>query len=335
MGKSDAVTRTYIRENAVFADAVNYLIYNGKPVIEPENLREMDTAELAVLSEKAGKKKNVKTVVKYRDLLKLAVLMEDMEATYLIVGIEEQTKIHYAMPVRNMIYDALEYGKQVTDTATIHKQENTEGDPEYQPNEGEYLSGFHKTDKLKPIITIVIHFGAEAWDAPMSLHEMLDTQNSELLKYVQDYKIHLIEPARMSEEDLEKFQTSLGTVMGYIKYSKDKEQFARYKEKNQGKLLENKAAQVIRFITGIPMEIDEKEEKQDMCKAFDEMLEDSRNEGRSEGKVAGRLEGLQEGERTGKLGILSQLIEQGLLTLETAAAQINMTPEEFQKAITK
>lgn len=288
-------------------------------MIEPENLREMDTAELAVLSEKAGKKKNIKTVVKYRDLLKLAVLMEDMEATYLIVGIEEQTKIHYAMPVRNMIYDALEYGKQVSDTATIHKQGSVSGDPEHQPNDGEYLSGFHKTDKLKPIITIVIHFGAEEWDAPMSLHEMLETQNSELLKYVQDYKIHLIEPARMSEEDLEKFKSSLGTVMGYIKYSKDKEQFARYKEKNQGKLLENKAAQVVRVITGIPVEINEKEEEQDMCKAFEEMLEDSRNEG----------------ERKGKLGILSQLIEQGLLTLETAAAQINMTPEEFQKAITK
>lgn len=144
-------------------------------------------------------------------------------------------------------------------------------------------------------------------------------QNSELLNYIQDYKIHLIEPAKMSEEDLEKFKTSLGTVMGYIKYSKDKEQFIKYKEKNQGKLLENRAAQVVKTITGIPMEINEEEEDQDMCKAFEEMLEDSRNEGRNEGK----------------LGILSQLIEQGLLTLETAAAQVNMTPEEFQKAITK
>lgn len=144
-------------------------------------------------------------------------------------------------------------------------------------------------------------------------------QNSELLNYIQDYKIHLIEPAKMSEEDLEKFKTSLGTVMGYIKYSKDKEQFIKYKEKNQGKLLENRAAQVVKTIIGIPMEINEEEEDQDMCKAFEEMLEDSRNEGRNEGK----------------LGILSQLIEQGLLTLETAAAQVNMTPEEFQKAITK
>lgn len=153
----------------------------------------------------------------------------------------------------------------------------------------------------------------------MSLHEMLEIQNSELLNYIQDYKIHLIEPAKMSEEDLEKFKTSLGTVMGYIKYSKDKEQFIKYKEKNQGKLLENRAAQVVKTITGIPMEINEEEEDQDMCKAFEEMLENSRNEGRNEGK----------------LGILSQLIEQGLLTLETAAAQVNMTPEEFQKAITK
>lgn len=44
---------------------------------------------------------------KYRDVLKRAVIMQNKETTYLLLGIENQTDIHYAMPVRNMIYDSL------------------------------------------------------------------------------------------------------------------------------------------------------------------------------------------------------------------------------------
>ena len=36
MGAADTITKAYMRENAVFADAFNYLIYDGEPVIEPE-----------------------------------------------------------------------------------------------------------------------------------------------------------------------------------------------------------------------------------------------------------------------------------------------------------
>lgn len=61
-------------------------------------------------------------VQKYRDILKTAVIMQEAETYYLLLGIENQTDIHYAMPVRNMIYDALQYGRQVTDTAARHRK---------------------------------------------------------------------------------------------------------------------------------------------------------------------------------------------------------------------
>ena len=37
-----------MRGNAVFADAFNYLLYDGRAVIEPENLKEMDPAGIAL-----------------------------------------------------------------------------------------------------------------------------------------------------------------------------------------------------------------------------------------------------------------------------------------------
>lgn len=49
-----------------------------------------------------------------------------------------------------------------------------------------------KSDKLYPVITIVVYYGEQAWDGAKNLHEMLDI--SEKMKpYVNDYKMYLIE----------------------------------------------------------------------------------------------------------------------------------------------
>ena len=41
MGMADTVTNAYMRKNNIFADAFNYLIYEGKPVVDSEQLREL------------------------------------------------------------------------------------------------------------------------------------------------------------------------------------------------------------------------------------------------------------------------------------------------------
>ena len=208
MGKVDTVTKAYMRKNNIFADTFNCLIYDGKPVVNPEQLRELDTTEIALpfgSQEKENGQSN-DLVQKYRDILKLAVVMQEDEAAYILLGIENQTDIHYAMPVRNMIYDALQYGKQVADTAANHRK----NDKSFRKRtSGEYLSGFYKEDVLKPVVTLVIHFGADEWDAPLSLHEMMEVRSEKLLHYIQDYRIHLIDPANLTEEDLVKFTSSL------------------------------------------------------------------------------------------------------------------------------
>ena len=43
MGLADTVTKAYMKENTVFADAFNYLIYGGKTVVNPTQLKELDT----------------------------------------------------------------------------------------------------------------------------------------------------------------------------------------------------------------------------------------------------------------------------------------------------
>lgn len=48
MGMIDTITKAYMNENSVFADAFNYLIYGGKSVVDPVKLKELDTTEIAL-----------------------------------------------------------------------------------------------------------------------------------------------------------------------------------------------------------------------------------------------------------------------------------------------
>ncbi len=316
MSKKDTVTKTFMRENTVFADAFNYLIFNGKKVIQPERLQELDTTELVQLIAKGKNNKN-ESVQKYRDILKAAVIIEDENADYLLLGIENQTEIHYAMPVRNMIYDALQYGNQVAAIAAQNVKEKK------APTRAEFLSGFYKADKLRPVITLVLHFGADPWDGATSLHEMMYFPLEEMRTFIQDYKIHLIDPAALKPDELEKFSTSLREVLGCIKYSKDKEKLSSFIRNNTRMMLEINAARVIQAITNITLDLSEEVEEVDMCKAIDDMMQDSREEGKAEGRTEGIL------------FALTGLVRDGVLSIKDAAFRANMTESAFEAAMKK
>lgn len=286
MGLSDTVTKEYMRENTVFADAFNYLIYGGKRVVDPNLLQELDTTELALPfgDEDAYGKQTIEAAQKYRDVLKSAVIMQDNKAAYILLEIENQTDVHYAMPVRNILYDALQYGKQVADIVAKHRSDESDT---RKPSKGEFLSGFYKQDKIKPVITLVLHFGANEWDGPLSLHEMMEVEDQQLLNFVPDYPIYLIDPAKLTAEELEKFSTSLREVLGYIKYSKSKDDLAEFVTDNPRMVMEASAARVIKVVTNTPIEIPEGEVTIDMCKAVEELMTEREERGEARGEARG------------------------------------------------
>ena len=306
--------------------------FNGKKVIDPAKLKEIDPTEIALPfddEEKAGKEKDgedknrkaqgtewssvknesvrkktagragkkTDAVQRYRDLLKFAVIKQDERTSYVLLGIENQTDVHYAMPVRNAIYDALQYGRQVADIAAGHRRNKNDFSGK---NNGEYLSGFLKEDHIRPVITLVIHFGAEEWDGPLSLHEMMSTRDMELLSFVENYRIHLIDPAKLTEEQLDHFSTSLKEVMGYIKYSKNKEQLLKFLHTDTHRSIEMNAVRVIKTITNTPIEVSEEEGEIEMCKAIEDLIAESEARGRAEGEVRGEARGRAEGETRGE-----------------------------------
>lgn len=194
------------------------------------------------------------------------------------------------MPVKNMVYDALEYAGQVENSARSHREAK-----QWPSTSGEYLTGFYKDDRLIPVITTVVYFGSDTWNAPRSLHEMLSVQDPEILSMVPDYRINLFSPAEIKDEKLDKLQSNLKEVMLFIKYSKDKRKLQELTSKNSGfQSLELKAARVIDSITGINLRFTETEGSVNMYQAVQEMCDDARAEGLSQGRAQGLSQGLQE-----------------------------------------
>ena len=73
MGAMDAEGKKYLSNNQFFADAFNFLLYDGEEVIKPDELREQDTTGLAI---PYGNNARV-PVQKYRDILKIWNAMMD------------------------------------------------------------------------------------------------------------------------------------------------------------------------------------------------------------------------------------------------------------------
>jgi len=278
--KIDAITKDYLSDNTIFSDIFNCYIYGGEQVIHPEQLKEQDSTAIAI---PYGADGAVVPIQKYRDVQKMYAAKTDGELEYIILcSVESQAGIHYAAPVKNNLYDAIEYAGQADESSRSHRKAMEQKTEKRRPNSGEFLSGFWKTDRLIPSVTLMIHFSAEKWDGPLSLFEMMEVKDKRILPFLNDYKINLISPAQMTDEEIMKFQSSLREVLFFIKYSKDKEKLNHIMQVNETRFreVERRAADVIKAVTNVDLQYKESEVEVDMCQAWQDMQMDCENRGR-------------------------------------------------------
>ena len=157
--KPDVYLKEFWRDNKRFADLFNTVLFHGKQQLDPNRLQEMDSDLSSVLSLNGY----LETLSRTRDVIKKT----DGVNTYVIFGLESQLEVHYAMPLRNMLYDGLTYLKQVM---LLQKQNRGE---KKKKSTAEFLSGLKRDDRIHPVITIVLYYGEKEWDGPISLKDMM------------------------------------------------------------------------------------------------------------------------------------------------------------------
>lgn len=277
LGRKDAISKKYMSDNMKFADAFNFYLYSGKWKIKPDDLVERDITEIALPYKN---REEAYTIERYRDLLKKCVVKSDDKFIYLLLGIENQSDIHYAMPIRNMLYDALNYTEQVADISEKHKREND------KMSSSEFLSGITREDKIIPVVTLVIYWGSSKWDAPKSLCEMFREVDLDTMQFINDYRINLIAPNEI--KDFSMFKTELGKVLEFLNASDDLDKMRKILERNRESYLhmDIDSARMIETFSKTKLETEkyeEEEEEINMCKAIDDMIKEAEQKAEQKG----------------------------------------------------
>lgn len=242
----------------------------------------------------------------YRDIVRLV----KMEIQVVLIALESQDKIHYAMPVRVMAEDSGTYYEQWKKISKLHRKKR-------DLTGAEFLSGMSSKDKLMPVITIVIYFGKEPWDGPRSIKEMLDLDElpEKVQELINDYPIYILEVRKIKNPEI--FKSDFRLVVEFLQREDNKEEIEKYIHENESVFtsLEEDTFDLIstmsssKQLQNIKMECRNEEGGVDMCRAIQEMIEDGRNEGRNEGiELAVKImkmnkEGLKKKEISKKCGI--------------------------------
>ena len=303
MGSIDEATRKYMDDPSRFADLFNFAAYGGEQVIQADSLRPLDSVSVAL--PKRGKKASIE---RRRDGLKVWQVKSDGRVAYAILGVENQAEANRAMPVRGMLYDALAYQDQVDELTRKNRKAGG-------LDRGAILSGLHEDDRLLPVATIVLHFGAEPWNGALRLHDLLDGVDNSLLQLVADYRINLVSPAFIADADFDKFATELGLVLGYSKYQKDKNALWKFVTANERfRNVGSESVGLINLLTDSRIEVAKGKEGVDMCQAIQDI----------------RQEGVDEGVQQGVVMALAGLVRDGVLTRAEAASRAGLSQDEFE-----
>ena len=274
MAKKAAAVGQWMKNRRRFADVFNAKVFDGAQVIKPEELETIEGETHMLIQTKDGKKQEIH---RYRDI----TMRWKGKMDLMILACENQDKIHYAMPVRTMLYDGLSYVQQMKLMWDL--RDETE-----EIMEDEFLSKFCKDDKICPVITLVFYFGEKEWDASLDLYGMFEIEeilrtNEDLKKYIPNYTINLIDAERL--ENLAVFQRDLQVIFGLLKCRKDKKKLKQYVKDNRDffKSVDMDTGMVIgAFInSSIIMNGMRNQEEGgivDMCKAMEDWAADERAE---------------------------------------------------------
>ena len=153
---SDSTCKKLLRDKGCFADLCNYAFFNGRQVIQPEELVSREN-DLSTLIGKVDKPTEIK---RYRDVVRKA----SIHGEYVIIGVEHQSTFDEKMIFRILNYDATIYINQVESKQEIY-----------------------------PVGSFVFYTGDKEWKSPETLKETLKNIPPEMEPYINDWRLPVVE----------------------------------------------------------------------------------------------------------------------------------------------
>ena len=199
--------------NDVFADIFDNLLFEGRNVVQEGQLKALPTE--AFVRDMGGTLRQGNRDIRKADCRG--------GRYYLICGMENQSDCDNTMPERTMGYDYAAYEEQIRE---LMEKNRREGVPAYTKR-------IHYDQRLAPVITIVLYYGAEPWERPVCLHDMLEfpAEHKDILKrYTADYPINLIQVAYLTKEARERLTSDFRLIADYLSCQNDRQKLSEFME---------------------------------------------------------------------------------------------------------
>ena len=162
---SDSTCKKLLRDKGCFADLCNYAFFNGRQVIQPEELVSREN-DLSIL---IGNVDNPIEIKRYRNVVRKA----SIHGEYVIIGVEHQSTFDEKMIFRILNYDATIYINQVESKQEVY-----------------------------PVGSFVFYTGDKEWKSPETLKETLKNIPPEMEPYINDWRLPVVELKTMDARKL-------------------------------------------------------------------------------------------------------------------------------------
>lgn len=214
--KKDIAEKRLEDHNDVFADIFNNLVFHGEQVLEEERLTPLPTEAFTRQIDGELRQGN-------RDIRKA-------DGTYgnyrLICSTENQTATDNTMPQRVMGYEYAGYEEQIRDFLEENRKNNRPA----------YSKRIHEDQRLVPIVTAVLYWGAKGWQGPLSLHDMLEfpQDKREIIEpYVANYPMNLIDLSNVPKEVRERMTSDFRLLLDYLACRNNPEEMKKFMADNR------------------------------------------------------------------------------------------------------
>ena len=229
--KKDTTTKRLTEYPDVFADIGNVCLFGGRKYIRPENLE--------LCPQEVSYKESDGQLHEHRGDVRMRLKEKGVELA--ILHLENQSGVSNVMPLRDLGYLYSGYQKQLRDL----KEENQREGKHYGIRE---IGG---EQKLHPVITLILYYGAEEWTAPTCLKDMLDLPEEEREFWealVEDHQIRLVDLGRQSDEETSRYESDLWFIVQCLRCGKDREKYRGFLAEGAGRKMQHPEA-VIDMIT--------------------------------------------------------------------------------------
>ena len=188
MAEKDKIQKTLEAYNDVFADIVNVLLFNGRRVVDENDLTDAQTFSYYKMDENQvhGQERDV------------AKIWNNGEIRISFIGLENQMKPDKFMPLWVIGYDGAAYRNQLNDK---------------------------NINKCYPVITLVLYFGTKRrWKHNKTLKEVMTIPEA-LEPFINDYKINVFELAWLTDEQINNFTSDFRYVAILLRRLRTKEYY--------------------------------------------------------------------------------------------------------------